>query len=70
MPSLVARDAFLLALAIPLVRRIVSAFVQIAAGFFQGAFAIHHARVGFLAKLFDDFGINCGFGAHLKIENC
>ena len=56
MPSLVARDAFLLALAMPLVRRIVFGLFQIAARFGQRAFAIHHAGVGFFAELFNEFG--------------
>ena len=55
MPSLVARDDFLPALAMPLVRRSVSAFSRSPPASVERAFAIHHARVGFFAELFDEF---------------
>ena len=51
MPSFVARDAFLLALAMPFRPQNRLGLFEIAAALGQSAFAIHHARVGFLAKL-------------------
>ena len=33
---------------------------EVAVGFGQGAFAVHHARVGFVAQGFDELGINFG----------
>jgi hypothetical protein len=37
---------------------------NVATGFFQSSFAIHHARVRFLAELFDGFGIDIGHNVH------
>ena len=54
MPSLVAREDFLLALGDSFGAQKRFGFVEIAAGLGQGAFAIHEARVRLLAKLFDE----------------
>lgn len=33
------------------------AFFEVAFGFFEGAFAVHHARIGFFAEQFDVLGV-------------
>ncbi len=58
MPSFVAREDFLLAPAIPFVRKIASAFSRSPLGFRERAFAIHHAGVGFFAQLLNELRIN------------
>ena len=37
-------------------------FFEVAAGFGQGAFAVHHARVGFVAQGLDELGTNFAHG--------
>ena len=54
MPSLVAREDFLLGAGDPFGAQKRFSFVEIASGLGQGALAIHEARVGFLAELFDE----------------
>ena len=58
MPSLVAREDFLLGAGDALGAQNRLRFLEIAAGFGERAFAIHHARVGFLAELFNGLGID------------
>ena len=68
MPSFVARDAFLLALAMPFVRKIASAFSRSPFASVKRAFAIHHTGVGFFAELLNEFGIDF-HGQHVKWLN-
>ena len=58
MPSLVARDAFLPALAMPFRAQERFGLLQVAAGLRQRPLAIHHAGVGFFAELLDELRID------------